>query len=70
MLLSFRSRLDWMPNSICRTNRPSGFDRPAHSSEENFVNCAIGSGKMLRRRRPAVLKPGKSIAEIVVEDRR
>jgi len=30
----------------------------------------IGSGKMLRRRRPTVLKPGKSIAEIVVEDRR
>jgi hypothetical protein len=41
MLLSFPSWLDWMPNSICDTNRPGGFERPAHSSEENFVNCAF-----------------------------
>ena len=41
MLLSLTSWLDWMPNSICDTNRPGGSGRPAHSSEENFVNCAF-----------------------------
>src|ERR1019366_9150029 len=40
MLLSFTSRLDWMPNSISDTNPASGFVRRSQSSEENFVNCA------------------------------
>src|SRR6266705_7180125 len=30
-----------MPNNISDTNPVSGFDRPAQSSEQNFVNCAL-----------------------------
>ena len=30
----------------------------------------VGAGKLSRRPRPIVLKPGKSIAEMVAEDRR
>src|ERR1019366_4654611 len=47
MLLSFTSRLDWMPNSISDTNPASGFVRRSQSSEENFVNCALSLDRIL-----------------------
>src|SRR6266436_8895571 len=36
-----------MPNSICPANLVSGFDKPAQSSEENFVNCAWSRQRIL-----------------------
>ena len=47
MLLSFTSWLDWMPNSICDTNRASGFDSSTQSPEANFVTCAFSRDRTL-----------------------
>jgi hypothetical protein len=33
-------------------------------------SITLGSGKEIGRRKPVVLKPGKSIAEMIAEDRR
>jgi prevent-host-death family protein len=33
-------------------------------------SVTLGSGKLPQRRKPAVLTPGKSIAEMIAEDRR
>ena len=61
--------------------RPVACILPARSPQEQHTaevlaalvakgSITLGSGKEIGRRKPVVLKPGKSIADMIAEDRR